>query len=103
MLGQESHGRIFHDRFLIADVRMQAEFPTDRWFWFDPPFHPKQSVLLHSQPANIWRIVLQLGWDAAPEDEVKPEKVNPSLQAPLGKEKERASSEEREVPDEYTS
>src|SRR3546814_14324286 len=86
MLGQESHGRIFHDRFLIADVRMQAEFPTERWFWFDPPFHPKQSVLLHSQPDNIWRIDFQLIWDADPVEEVKPEKVIPRIQALLGKE-----------------
>lgn len=61
MLGQESHGRVFHDRFLIADVKMQAHFPTERWFWFDPPFHPNQSVLLHSQPDNVWRIDFQLG------------------------------------------
>ena len=39
MLGLESKGRIFKDRFLIADVKLAggAEFPTERWFWFDPP------------------------------------------------------------------
>ena len=84
MLGQESHGRIFRDRFLIADVRMQADFPTERWFWFDPPFHPGQSVLLHSQPDNIWRIDFQLGWDADPVEEVKPENVLPRIRALLG-------------------
>ncbi|AEC20667.1 hypothetical protein PT7_2127 [Pusillimonas sp. T7-7] len=84
MLGQESHGRTFHDRFLIADVRMQAHFPTERWFWFDPPFHPGQSVLLHSQPDNVWRIDFQLGWDADPVEEVKPENVIPRIRALLG-------------------
>ncbi len=86
MIGQESHGRVFHDRFLIADVRMQADFPTERWFWFDPPFHPGQSVLLHSQPDNVWRIDFQLGWNADPVHEVKPENVMPRIQALLGKE-----------------
>jgi 3-(3-hydroxy-phenyl)propionate hydroxylase len=86
MLGQESHGRIFRDRFLIADVRMQANFPTERWFWFDPPFHPNQSVLLHRQPDNVWRIDFQLGWDADPIEETKPENVIPRIQALLGKE-----------------
>ncbi|OWT58367.1 FAD-dependent oxidoreductase [Candidimonas nitroreducens] len=85
MLGQEAHGRIFRDRFLIADVRMQAEFPTERWFWFDPPFHPNQSVLLHRQPDNIWRIDFQLGWNADPVEEVKPENVLPRIRALLGK------------------
>ncbi|NYT43757.1 FAD-dependent oxidoreductase [Alcaligenaceae bacterium] len=84
MIGEESHGRIFRDRFLIADVRMQANFPTERWFWFDPPFHPNQSVLLHSQPDNVWRIDFQLGWDADPVEEVKPENVMPRIQALLG-------------------
>ncbi|MBP6018484.1 MAG: FAD-dependent oxidoreductase [Burkholderiaceae bacterium] len=85
MLGQESHGRTFHDRFLIADVKMTADFPAQRWFWFDPPFHPNQSVLLHSQPDNIWRIDFQLGWDADPVEEVKPENVLPRVRALLGK------------------
>ena len=84
MIGMESHGRIFRDRFLIADVKMHAHFPVERWFWFDPPFHPNQSVLLHSQPDNIWRIDFQLGWDADPVEEVKPENVIPRIKALLG-------------------
>ena len=84
LLGQEAHGQIFRDRFLIADVKLEAHFPTERWFWFDPPFHPNQSVLLHSQPDNVWRIDFQLGWDADPAEEVKPEKVLPRIRALLG-------------------
>jgi 3-(3-hydroxy-phenyl)propionate hydroxylase len=84
MLGQESKGRVFRDRFLIADVKMDAEFPSERWFWFDPPFHPNQSALLHRQPDNVWRIDLQLGWDADPEAERKPERVIPRIRSMLG-------------------
>ncbi len=85
LLGQESKGQIFRDRFLIADVKMSADFPPERWFWFDPPFHPNQSVLLHMQPDNVWRIDFQLGWDADPDEEKKPERVTPRIQALLGK------------------
>ena len=81
MLGQESRGRVFRDRFLIADVRMQADFPAERWFWFDPPFHPNQSVLLHRQPDDVWRIDFQLGWDADPEEEKKAERIRPRVDA----------------------
>ena len=84
-LGLESKGRIFRDRFLIADVKMAADFPTERWFWFDPPFHPNQSVLLHREPDNVWRIDFQLGWDANPEEEKKPENIVPRVKALLGK------------------
>lgn len=84
LLGLESHGRTFRDRFLIADIKMEADFPTERWFWFDPPFHPNQSVLLHRQPDNVWRIDFQLGWDADPVLEKAPERVMPRVRALLG-------------------
>ncbi len=86
-LGLDIDGRIFMDRFLIADVVMKADYPAERWFWFDPPFHPGQSVLLHKQSDNVWRIDFQLGWDADPEEEIKPEKVIPRLKAMLGDER----------------
>jgi 3-(3-hydroxy-phenyl)propionate hydroxylase len=103
LLGQESHGRVFRDRFLIADVRMEAppralgggrkgegaivgnDAPAaERWFWFDPPFHRNQSVLLHMQPDGVWRIDFQLGWDADPEEEKKPGNIIPRVKALLG-------------------
>ncbi|MCR9220876.1 MAG: FAD-dependent oxidoreductase [Alphaproteobacteria bacterium] len=84
MLGLDFAGQVFQDRFLIADVVMKAAFPTERWFWFDPPFNPGQSALLHKQADDVWRIDLQLGWDADPEQEKKPEKVIPRLKAMLG-------------------
>ena len=82
-LGLESRGRTFRDRFLIADVRMAVEAPAERWFWFDPAFHPNRSVLLHRQPDGVWRIDFQLGWDADPEREKKPENVVARVKALL--------------------
>ncbi|WP_375257099.1 FAD-dependent monooxygenase, partial [Citreimonas sp.] len=35
-LGLGFDGKVFQDSFLIADVRMKADFPTERWFWFQP-------------------------------------------------------------------
>jgi len=88
MVGADFEGQAFHDRFLIADVVMQAGFPTERWFWFDPPFHRNQSVLLHKQSDDVWRIDFQLGWDADPNEEKKPENVIPRIKAMLGDERE---------------
>jgi 3-(3-hydroxy-phenyl)propionate hydroxylase len=82
-LGLESRGRTFRDRFLIADVRMTHDAPAERWFWFDPAFHPNQSVLLHRQPDGVWRIDFQLGWDADPEEEKRPENIVPRVKALL--------------------
>jgi 3-(3-hydroxy-phenyl)propionate hydroxylase len=87
MVGAEFAGQVFEDQFLIADVRMTAEFPTERWFWFDPPFHAGRSALLHKQPDDIWRIDLQLNPDADPALEKRPEKVRPRIARMLGHEK----------------
>ena len=84
MMNLDIEGKVFKDRFLIADVVMKADFPHERWFWFDPPFHPGQSVLLHRQADQVYRIDFQLGWQADPDEEKKPEKVIPRIRAMLG-------------------
>ena len=84
MLGLDFEGQAFRDRFLIADIHMTSDFPAERRFWFDPPFHPNQSVMLHRQPDDVWRVDFQLGWDADPELEKQPERILPRLRAMLG-------------------
>jgi 3-(3-hydroxy-phenyl)propionate hydroxylase len=84
MMGLDFAGRVFEERFLIADVEMKADFPPERHFWFEPPFHPGQSALLHKQPDDIYRIDLQLGWDADPDEEKKPENVIPRIEKVIG-------------------
>jgi 3-(3-hydroxy-phenyl)propionate hydroxylase len=84
MMGLDTEGHVFRDRFLIADIRMTQAFPAERWFWFDPPFHPGQSVLLHRQADDVWRVDFQLGPDADPDEERKPERIAPRIRAMLG-------------------
>jgi 3-(3-hydroxy-phenyl)propionate hydroxylase len=111
LLGLEATGRVFRDRFLIVDITMDAGpppgrpkadapplggqrghevpsvggdvLPTERRFWFDPPFHPKQSALLHKQADGVWRLDFQLGWEADPAEERKPENIAPRVRALL--------------------
>lgn len=84
MMGLDFAGQVFEERFLIADVEMKADFPSERWFWFEPPFHNGQSALLHKQPDDIYRIDLQLGPDADPDEEKKPENVIPRIEKVIG-------------------
>src|SRR5258708_5931580 len=84
MVGADFQGKVFEDQFLIADVKMTAAFPTERWFWFDPPFHAGRSALLHKQPDDVWRIDLQLSRDADAAVERLPENVRPRLARMLG-------------------
>jgi 3-(3-hydroxy-phenyl)propionate hydroxylase len=84
MMGLDFAGEMFEDQFLIADVKMKADFPTERWFWFEPPFHEGQSALLHRQPDDVWRIDLQLSPQADSSHERRPEMVRPRIAQMLG-------------------
>ena len=85
VLGLSFDGRVFEDNFLIADVKMKADFPTERWFWFEPPFKDSgASALLHKQPDDIWRIDFQLGWDIDRATELQPDKIRARIDAMLG-------------------
>lgn len=77
-------GRTFEDRFLIADIHMEADFPNERHFWFHPPFHHGPSALMHRQADNVFRIDFQLGPDADPEEEVQPARVRARIERMLG-------------------
>jgi 3-(3-hydroxy-phenyl)propionate hydroxylase len=88
-MGLDFSGQTFEERFLICDIEMeQSPFgdrdTPERWFWFDPPFHPGKSALLHKQPDNIYRIDLQLDAQADPEAEVSEERVLPRIRAIVG-------------------
>ena len=85
-LGLGFEGRVFRDSFLIADIRMpEGSFPTERWFWFDPPFRSAgASALLHRQPDDIWRVDFQIGGDVDRTEELKEENIRARLDAMLG-------------------
>jgi 3-(3-hydroxy-phenyl)propionate hydroxylase len=86
-MGLDTSGKVFQDRFLIADVVLNGDpFPldrTERRFWFAPKFHGGESALMHRQADNVWRIDFQLGWDADPEAEKDPTRVCERVRAAL--------------------
>lgn len=85
MLGLPFTGHVFEEKFLIADIQVrQADFPCDRRFWFQPRFDPGESVLIHRQPDDIFRIDFQLGWEADGERERQPERVAERVRRVIG-------------------
>ncbi len=77
-------GEKFEENFLIADITMENNFPTERWFWFDPPFNKDYSALLHKQPDGVWRIDLQLGQEIDKDEEIDQERIKERLRQMLG-------------------
>ncbi len=84
ILGIPYEGEQFEENFLIADITMENDFPTERWFWFDPPFNRGYSALLHKQPDGVWRIDLQLGKEINKEEELDHDKIRGRLREMLG-------------------
>jgi 3-(3-hydroxy-phenyl)propionate hydroxylase len=60
MLGLRLKGDNYEGRYVIADIRMDHDFPTERRAFFDPGGNPGGTVLIHKQPENIWRVDYQL-------------------------------------------
>jgi 3-(3-hydroxy-phenyl)propionate hydroxylase len=84
-LGLDLAGEVFQDKFLITDIRLhENDQPEERWFWFDPPFHDGQTALRHKQADDVWRIDLQLGWDADADAEARPEAARARVAKMLG-------------------
>jgi len=78
-LGLDFPGDRLQDKFVIADVRCDAELPFERNFWFDPPFYEGNTVLRVPQSDSIWRIDWQIDPKADVEKELAPDVVQERL------------------------
>ena len=58
--GLQMEGDAYEGRFVIADIRVDLPFPTERLAFFDPVWNPGNTVLMHREPHGIWRVDYQL-------------------------------------------
>ncbi|RQR36839.1 FAD-dependent oxidoreductase [Burkholderia sp. Bp9142] len=79
-LGLSLQGTRYEGRYVIVDIALDSDRPTERLAYFDPASNPGSTVLVHKQPDNVWRIDYQLRDDEDPEAAVKPENVLPRVQ-----------------------
>ena len=82
-LGLKFHGTQYEGRYVIVDIELKSDYPTERRAWFDPPSNPGSTLLMHKQPDNIWRMDYQLRDDEDPDEAVKPENVIPRVASHL--------------------
>jgi 3-(3-hydroxy-phenyl)propionate hydroxylase len=82
-LGLALEGTTYEGRYVIVDVRLRSERPTERLAWFDPPSNPGSTILMHKQPDDIWRIDYQLRDDENADAAVQPENVIPRVASHL--------------------
>jgi hypothetical protein len=84
LLGVDFPGTTYPDRFLIADIRADLPFPPEPRFFFDHPTNPGSTILVHPQPAGVWRIDWQLGTSADPEAERAPAALDQRIRGVIG-------------------
>ncbi len=82
-LGLRLEGTSYEGRYLIADIRLRSDHPTERRAWFDPASNPGSTVLMHRQPEDIWRVDYQLRDDEDPEAEQQEDRVRARIDAHL--------------------
>ncbi|MCA0301785.1 MAG: FAD-dependent monooxygenase [Proteobacteria bacterium] len=83
MLGLRLAGENFEGRYVIADVRMRHDFPTERRAFFEPAGNPGGTVLIHKQPDDIWRVDYQLREGESEAEALREDNIRRRVQAIL--------------------
>ena len=82
-LGLALEGAAYEGRYVIIDIELPSRHRTERRAWFDPPWNPGSTVLMHPQPDDIWRIDYQLRPGQSTEQALTPEAVREFVQRHL--------------------
>lgn len=82
-LGLQLEGDSYEGRFVIADIRVDLPLPTERLAFFDPPWNPGNTILMHREPHGIWRLDYQLPAGETPEQALRPESLKERIDAQL--------------------
>jgi len=77
-------GRNYEGRYIIADVKMAHDYPTERRALFSPLSNAGGTVLIHKQPDDIWRIDYRLPEGETEEEALREESIRARVQAILG-------------------
>ncbi len=82
-LGLGLEGNSYEGRFVIVDIRIDLDLPTERLAFFSPDWNPGNTILMHREPDNIWRFDYQLPADVASETALQPENLAAAVNAQL--------------------
>ncbi len=82
-LGLNLEGTGYEGRYVIIDIELHSDHATERRAWFDPPWNPGSTVLMHKQPDDIWRIDYQLRAGQSTEEALQPAAVQDFVQRHL--------------------
>jgi len=76
-------GSSYESIFVIADIRTDLPYPTERLAFFDPDWNRGNTILMHREPHGIWRVDYQLPPGETPEEALRPESLKQRIDAQL--------------------
>ena len=74
--GLKLEGTAFEGKYVIVDITLASDYPTQRRAWFDAPANPGYTTLMHKQADNLWRIDYQIPDEADLDQAMKPQVVH---------------------------
>jgi len=80
LLGLRLNGENLPGNYVIADVQMDHDFPTERRSFFESAANPDSTILIHRQPDNIWRIDWQILEGQDPDEAIREDNVRARVQ-----------------------
>lgn len=79
----EMEGTSYEGFFVIADIKIDLPFPTERLAYFDPDWNRGNTILMHREPHGIWRVDYQLPPGETPEQALTVESLTTRINAQL--------------------
>ena len=79
----QMEGASYESLFVIADIKIDLPFPTERLAYFDPDWNKGNTILMHKEPHGIWRVDYQLPEGESPEEALQPESMKARIDAQL--------------------
>lgn len=82
-MGLKLEGASYEGFFVIADIKIDLPYPTERLAFFDPEWNRGNTILMHREPHGIWRIDYQLPPGETPEQALEPASLKERINAQL--------------------
>jgi 3-(3-hydroxy-phenyl)propionate hydroxylase len=81
--GLRFEGKSYESRFVIADFNMALDEPPGRRCYFEPPWLPGHTVLMHKAPKGVWRLDYQVPADVSDEEALDRDRICGHIRAHL--------------------
>ena len=81
--GLRFEGQSYESRFVIADFNIDLDEPYGRRCYFDPPWLPGHTALMHRAPGGVWRLDYQVPAEVSDEEALEPARIRSHIDAHL--------------------